>query len=99
MADLSRLDHIKFIFDVENSPSSPNYIVKALRKDLQSVKTDLIIIDAFTDVFNGEINSSTKVREFLNQFSKIAQEFGVLSYFSTTPVKGRTNYLHRKIMF
>lgn len=80
-ADLSRLDHIKFIFDVDNSPSSSNYIVKALRKDLQSVKTDLIIIDAFTDVFNGEINSSTKVREFLNQFSKIAQEFECLIIF------------------
>lgn len=79
--DKNFLNHLKFIFDVDVNPESPKNIIKFLEKDLQKTDVDLIVVDAFTDIFSGDINSSTKVREFLNQFSKIAKTYNCLVLF------------------
>ena len=79
--DKKFLNHLKFIFDVDVNPESPKNIIKVLEKDLQKTDVDLIVVDAFTDIFSGDINSSTKVREFLNQFSKIAKTYNCLVLF------------------
>lgn len=79
--DLSLLNHLKFIFEVETNPESPKNIIKVLKKDLDKKPIDLIIVDAFTDIFSGDINSSTKVREFLNQFSTLAKKYNCLILF------------------
>lgn len=79
--DKSALNHLKFIFDVEINPESPRNIIKVLENDLKKTDADLIVVDAFTDIFSGDINSSTKVREFLNQFSKIAKTYNCLVLF------------------
>ncbi len=75
------LKHLKFIFDVDTNPDSPHYIIKVLESDLENQYVDLIIVDAFTDIFSGDINSSTKVREFLNNFSKLAKKKECLILF------------------
>lgn len=79
--DISLLNHLKFVFDVDTNPESPHYVITQLENDLKSTKADLIIVDAFTDIFSGDINSSTKVREFLNHFSKLAKTFECLVLF------------------
>ena len=79
--DKKLLNHLKFIFDVDINPESPKNIIKILEQDLKKADVDLIVIDAFTDIFSGDINSSTKVREFLNQFSKIAKTYNCLVLF------------------
>ncbi|MCA6068717.1 AAA family ATPase [Chryseobacterium sp. RG1] len=79
--DINLLNHLKFIFEVDTNLTNPNNIFNILERDLKSNPTDLIIVDAFTDIFSGDINSSTKVREFLNQFSKIAKTYNCLILF------------------
>lgn len=79
--DKSSLHHLKFIFDVDVTGESDRNLFKLLEKDLSNIGADLIVVDAFTDVFSGDINSSTKVREFLNQFSKIAKKHKCLVLF------------------
>lgn len=75
------LHHLKFIFDVDVNGDSDRNLFKILERDLSKVGADLIVIDAFTDVFSGDINSSTKVREFLNQFSKLSKKHNCLVLF------------------
>ncbi len=79
--DKNFLNHLKFIFDVDVNPESPKNIFKVLEQDLKKTDVDLIVVDTFTDIFSGDINSSTKVREFLNQFSKIAKTYNCLVLF------------------
>jgi RecA-family ATPase len=79
--DINLLNHLRFIFEVDTNLTNPDNIFNVLEKELKSNPTDLIIVDAFTDIFSGDINSSTKVREFLNQFSKIAKTYNCLILF------------------
>jgi RecA-family ATPase len=69
---IENLNHIKFIFDSNTDTRNPNNILSQINDDLKNIGADLVIIDAFTDVFTGDLNSSTKVREFLQQFSVMA---------------------------
>jgi len=69
---LDNLNHIKFIFDSNTDLKNPSNILSQINDDLNLIGADLVIIDAFTDVFNGDLNSSTKVREFLHKFSVLA---------------------------
>jgi RecA-family ATPase len=69
---LDNLNHIKFIFDSNTDLKNPSNILSQINDDLNLIGADLVIIDAFTDVFNGDLNSSTKVREFLHKFSLLA---------------------------
>ena len=63
--ELIKLKHLDFIFDTQN-------LSKTLETILSKKKVDLIIIDAFADIFNEEINSSTKVRSFLMPYHTLA---------------------------
>lgn len=64
-SDIQDLKHLDFIFETEN-------LLKKLYKILEDKKVDLIIIDAFTDVFNNELNSNTQVRNFLSDYHNLA---------------------------
>lgn len=78
---LTNLNNLKFIFDTDLNAESNKNLFTLLSKDLDDIGADLIIIDAFTDIFSGDLNSSTKVRQFLNLFSDIAKEFNCLVLF------------------
>lgn len=75
---IENLNHIKFIFDSNTDTRNPNNILSQINDDLKNIGADLVIIDAFTDVFTGDLNSSTKVREFLQQFSVMADNHNCL---------------------
>lgn len=75
------LNNVKFIFDFNLNEDNDKNLFKILENDLSEVGADLIIIDAFTDIFSGDINSSTKVREFLNYFNNLAKENDCLILF------------------
>lgn len=69
--DLNLLKNIHFIFDFENLS---NHLGR-------SRKYDLIVIDAFTDLFENELNSNTHVRQFLGKWDKAAKHKNCLIVF------------------
>ena len=78
--NLNVLNNIKFIFDINAGAGTPD-LYSQLSNDLENIGADLIVVDAFTDIFSGDLNSSTKVREFLGFFSDLAKEHQCLILF------------------
>lgn len=72
--DLKLLNNLEFIFDTEN-------LLERLKQSLEKEHRDLIVIDAFTDVFAKEINANTQVRQFLNEYDKLAKKYRCLILF------------------
>lgn len=72
--DIDLIQNLKFIFDSEN-------LYKDLEESLSETPVDLIVIDAFTDVFTGEINANTQVRKFLNKYDTLAKKNDCLIVF------------------
>lgn len=72
--DFNLLKNLKFIFDTEN-------LLDILALSLQEEPCDLIVIDAFTDAFSKEINANTQVRQFLNEYDKLAKRYNCLIIF------------------
>ncbi len=50
-------------------------VLTKVREQLQEISIDLVILDAFADLYDGDINTSNKVRNFLNDFSEMIREF------------------------
>ena len=71
---LEFLNNLDFVFD-------PSNLLEYLKNKLEENPVDLIVIDAFTDVFTKELNSNTQVRNFLNSYDKIAKEHNCLIIF------------------
>ena len=63
-----------FLFDSEN-------VVPILEKRLTDHPADLVVIDCFSDLYTGSMNESNQVRQFLNQFSKLANNYKCLIIF------------------
>lgn len=74
VSDEKKLENLTFIFDTHN-------LLDVLSKRLEKEKVDLIIIDAFTDVFTKEINANTQVRNFLNLYDSLAKKHRCLIVF------------------
>ena len=72
--DLNLLKNIEYIFDTTN-------LLNQLTTRLEKQHYDLIIIDAFADVFTKELNANTQVRQFLNDFDKLAKKHNCLILF------------------
>lgn len=72
--DIDLIKNLKFIFDSEN-------LYNDLEDSLSETPVDLIVIDAFTDVFTGEINANTQVRKFLNKYDTLAKKNDCLIVF------------------
>ncbi|WP_336126850.1 AAA family ATPase [Mesoflavibacter sp. CH_XMU1422-2] len=79
--DEEKLNNLLFLFN-------PEELHKKLESILEKTPVDLIVIDTFTDVFSGEINASTKVREFLKIYSAIALKYNCLILFLHHTGKG-----------
>ena len=63
-----QLTKIRFIFDTSD-------LREKLDKELERKPVDLVIIDAFGDLFDGkEMNQNNQVRTFLNSFDSIAKK-------------------------
>jgi len=68
------LKNLNFVFDTNN-------LINLLDELLLDNPYDLIILDAFADVFGNEINSNTQVRQFLNEYHKLAIKHNCLVIF------------------
>ncbi len=60
---------LTFLFDTEN-------FIDKLIQEIETNPADLIVIDAFGDLFDGrDLNQNNQVRTFLNKFSTIANKY------------------------
>jgi RecA-family ATPase len=66
---MEALRNIRFMFNTEN------HLVK-LNKMLTEQKSDLVIIDTWTDLFMGDINQSNKVRASFEDYKKLSVKHG-----------------------
>lgn len=62
------LKNLTFLFEHDN-------LVKKLKEKLEGGNVDLIVIDAFSDIFLQEINATNAVRTFINSFMEIAKSY------------------------
>lgn len=61
--------NIQFVFDTDN-------LIDNIEKKLKESPADLVIIDAFGDVFDGkDLNQNNQVRTFLNKFTQLANRY------------------------
>ncbi len=65
---------LTFVFDTHN-------LLERLDGLLSKQKTDLIVIDAFTDLYGKSMNDTNQVRTFLNEYSQLAQKYKCLIIF------------------
>ncbi len=65
---------LDFVFDTDN-------LIANLDMMLEDKPRDLVIIDAFADLYTGPMNENNRVRSFLNQFSQLAVKHSTLIIF------------------
>ena len=67
-------ENLRYIFETDN-------LLKKLKDALTIKKSDCIIIDAFGDLVQGDLNASNIVRSFLNDYSNLAKKHECLIIF------------------
>ena len=67
-------DGLHFIFDTDN-------LLATLELGLKSYVPDVVIIDAFADLYGGPMNENNRVRGFLQAFSLLATKYDTLFIF------------------
>ena len=70
-----KFEGVDFVFAIEN-------LVTTLRNRITINKIDVLIIDAFLDVFPGVMNDGGQVRRFITEYDQLAKEFGFLVIFN-----------------
>ena len=65
---------LDFIFEIDN-------LLENLDQMLEDKPRDLVVVDAFADLYTGPLNENNRVRSFLNQFSQLAIKHSVLILF------------------
>ncbi|NSL89337.1 AAA family ATPase [Chitinophaga sp. Mgbs1] len=68
------LGNIRFLFSTAN-------LIKELHDMLAEQLVDLVIIDTWTDTFQGDINQSNRVRMNFEQFKNLSMKFGCAFIF------------------
>jgi RecA-family ATPase len=63
--------------------------VAELDKELNKKPADVVIIDTFTDIYRGEMNATNRIRCFLNDYSRLAQQHESLFIFLHHTGKGK----------
>lgn len=76
------LGNLIYIFDDGDAINKMNEVLK-------TTPVDCIIIDALTDLYNGDLNTSNAVRGFMNPFSQIAVKYECLVIFLHHVGKGK----------
>ena len=69
-----RYEGLHFIFDTDN-------LLETIELGMQSHMPDVIIVDAFADLYTGPMNENNRVRSFLNSFSQLAIKHNTLVIF------------------
>jgi RecA-family ATPase len=68
------LSKLRFIYSTER-------IISNLKEVVMRNCIDLITVDSYADIFEGNMNQSNEVRNFLNQFNNLANEHGTTIIF------------------
>ena len=68
------LSRLRFIYSTDR-------IILNLKEVVMRNCIDLIILDSYADIFEGNMNQSNEVRNFLNQFNNLANEYGTTIIF------------------
>jgi len=68
------LENLVYIFETDN-------LITRLDKELSEKPADLVIVDAFADIFTGQLYETNRVRSFLNEYSQLAQRHSCLVIF------------------
>lgn len=66
--------NFRVIFDTDD-------IISRLEASLKKQPADCIILDTFTDLYDGELNASNKVRGFINKYRQLAIKYNCLIIF------------------
>ena len=74
-------------------------LLKKLYRHMEKAPVDLLVIDAFTDVFTGDINNSVSVRNFLNKYRELANKFECCIVFLHHYGKGKDEESNSKHFF
>lgn len=72
--DVNQFKNLRIIEDIQK-------LEVKLREELLRKPADAIIVDVFTDAYNGNMNDATSVRAFLNKYQQLINEFGVTVFF------------------
>lgn len=70
----SELSGLRFVFETED-------LLSTLDTMLTDEPSDMVVIDAFTDLFTKSMNDVNQVRSYLNQYSQLAQKHECLFMF------------------
>lgn len=70
----SNLSKLRFIFDSEN-------LIENLDEQLKEAPADLVVIDAFTDIYGRSMNEANQIRTFLNEYGQLAKKHKCLIVF------------------
>lgn len=66
-AKTEAMKNLRFLFNTQN-------LIETLDQELLKSPADLVVLDAFGDIFTGkEMNSISQIRNYLNAFSQLAQ--------------------------
>ena len=72
--DYHNYEGLRFLFETEN-------LIRVLDQELSNRPADCVIIDTYTDIFEGNMNASNEVRTFLTKYKELAQRHGCLVIF------------------
>ncbi len=70
----NRFKGLEYIFDTSN-------LLEKIKGHLEESPVDLIVIDAFADLFGKDINQANQVRNYLEDFSQLAEKHECLFIF------------------
>jgi RecA-family ATPase len=73
---------LRFIFETDDP-------VGRIDQELTIKGADVVIVDAFSDLYGGEMNATNKVRSFLNEFANVAKKHECLIIFLHHTGKGK----------
>lgn len=76
--------------------TSSDKLVARVKKILNHYSVDLIVLDAFGDVFDGDINTINSVRLFLNEFAEIIKKHNTSMLIVHHIAKGKENQAANK---
>lgn len=87
--EAEKLKDLLYIFDSEN-------LILKLEQCLLISAVDVVIVDAFADIFTGDFNGVGQVRNYLQQFSNLAAKYECLILFLHHTSKKAENQIPSK---
>ncbi len=73
--DLSGYENLRIIFESKD-------LINRLDSLLTEKPADLVIIDTFSDIFDGDMNQANKVRSFIQKFKELTVKHKTLIIFN-----------------